>query len=171
MGHEEHRRESEKIVDVKFSILTISDKRSVESDETGKFIKEFLAKYNFNVIHHSVVRNRIDDIRREIMRVVLSETDVIVTTGGTGVSKRDLTIEAVEGLFEKKIEGFGEIFRMISFHRIGSAAMMTRATAGIIKDKVVFCLPGSPDAVEMAMKEIIIREIKHLVWEMRKDKR
>lgn len=171
MGHEEHRRESEKIGRVRFSIITISDRRSLNEDETGAFIRELLDKEKFEVIHHIIVRNSIEEIKRELMKVVNSDTDVIVTCGGTGVSKRDLTVEAIEPLLEKRLEGFGDIFRMLSYSRIGSAAIMTRATAGIIRDKVIFCLPGSPDAVEMAMKEIIIREVKHLIWEMRKDKR
>ena len=168
MGHEEHRRESEKIKEIKFSLITVSDTRNIDNDETGRFIKGLLSEYNFSVVGHLIVRNRVDEIRKELMKVVISDTDVIILSGGTGVSKRDLTIEAVDPFFEKRLEGFGEIFRMLSHSRIGSAAIMTRATAGVIKDKIVFCLPGSPDAVEMAVKEIIVKEIRHLIWEIRR---
>jgi len=118
--------------------------------------------------HKVTFRKIVPDEKYPIQNVIFEavqspETDVIVTSGGTGVSPRDITVETVKPLIEKEILGFGEIFRFISFQQIGSAAMLTRALAGIINKKVIFCLPGSPQMVSLAFNDIILPEAGHII--------
>ena len=101
-------------------------------------------------------------------RLADAATQVIITTGGTGISARDTTFEAVTALFDKRLDGFGELFRMISFNEIGSAAMMSRATAGTVGRKAIFVLPGSPAAVRLAMEKLIVPELGHIVQQLSK---
>jgi len=102
-------------------------------------------------------------LRRTIRKALKSEAEAVIITGGTGIAPSDVTIESVAPLLEKGIPGFGELFRKISYDKIGSAAMMSRATAGVVKGKVVFCLPGSPDGVETAVRELILPELGHVL--------
>jgi molybdenum cofactor biosynthesis protein B len=115
-----------------------------------------------------LVKNDPDKLRSIIEEQLASQVDLILTTGGTGLSQRDRTIETVSPVLEKILPGFGEIFRALSYQQIGPAAFLSRALLGLVRGKVVVCLPGSPQAVELALQELIIPEIKHLIWEARK---
>ena len=148
-------------------VLTVSDTRTLENDTSGQAIAALLEQAGHTVVARRTVRDEPADVatilRDEIGR---RAARVIITTGGTGISKRDSTYEAVTALFEKEIDGFGELFRMLSFNAIGPAAMLSRATAGVAGGCAIFLLPGSEHAVRLAMEQLILPELGHIVREL-----
>jgi molybdopterin adenylyltransferase len=150
-------------------VLTISDTRTPDTDTSGHAIRSLLEDSGHAISGHDIERDdpgRITTRLRE--RLADPRTQVIISTGGTGISPRDGTFEAVTGLFEKRLDGFGELFRMISFEAIGSAAMLSRATAGTVGRKAIFALPGSEKAVRLAMTRLVIPELGHVVQQLSK---
>ena len=150
-------------------VLTVSDTRTLETETSGRAIAELLQRAGHTVTGRQVVRDEPRDVAQTI-RAQLGKGDarVIITTGGTGIARRDSTYEAVTALFDKRIDGFGELFRMLSFQDIGSAAMLSRATAGIAAGCAIFMLPGSEAAVRLAMDKLILPELGHIVRELTK---
>jgi molybdenum cofactor biosynthesis protein B len=148
-------------------VLTVSDTRTLETDTSGQAIVGRLERAGHRVVGRAVVRDEPAEVAR-IVRAHVDAGDVraIVTTGGTGLSRRDTTYEALSSLFEKRIDGFGELFRMLSFDAVGSAAMLSRATAGLVGRVVIFMLPGSEQAVGLAVDRLIVPELAHIVKEM-----
>ncbi|MEM2202787.1 MAG: MogA/MoaB family molybdenum cofactor biosynthesis protein [Sulfolobales archaeon] len=133
-------------------------------DESGDIIVSMLTSHGYSLVGRKLLKDDPIEIRKTIEELLGREDiDVIITTGGTGISRTDSTIEAIRPLVEKEIEGFGEIFRFVSFQRIGSAAMLTRALAGVSRGKLLIVLPGSPDAVKTGL-EIILPEIPHILY-------
>ncbi|MHA1835699.1 MAG: MogA/MoaB family molybdenum cofactor biosynthesis protein, partial [Candidatus Odinarchaeia archaeon] len=112
---------------------------------------------------HQYVPDESSKITKNLIQLLSSDVDIIIFSGGTGLGKRDITIETLEPLFEKKIPGFGEFLRSLSYNSIKSASMLSRATAGILKNKIIFCIPGSPNAAEIALKKLIIPECGHIL--------
>lgn len=169
MSSEEHKKEAPKAVRCK--IITVSDTRNQETDKSGKLMMEMLEGAGHKIVDYCIVKDETAPIQAEILKGCDREDiDVILTNGGTGIAKRDVTIEIVEGLLEKEIVGFGELFRMLSYQEdIGSAAILSRAIAGVVKDKAVFSTPGSTGAVKLAMSRLILPEIGHVVREINKD--
>jgi molybdopterin adenylyltransferase len=167
MSVEQHRAQSP--VRVNCFVLTVSDTRTLATETSGRTIAGLLEDAGHFVIGRNVVRDEPQDvaaaIREELGR---GRVHVIITTGGTGIARRDSTYEAVTSLFDKHIDGFGELFRMLSFREIGAAAMLTRATAGIVAGCAVFILPGSEAAVRLAMQKLILPELGHVVSELMK---
>ena len=152
-----------------FAVVTVSDSRTFETDESGGMAEDILGKGGHEVCRRLIVRNDEDEISRIIGELLNSgEIDVILTIGGTGLSTRDVTVETVSKTVEKRIEGFGELFRFLSYSEIGTAAMLTRAFAGVAKGKILICLPGSRNAVELAIRKLILPEIGHMVREARR---
>lgn len=150
-------------------VLTVSDSRTLGTDTSGQAIADLLVAAGHTVTGRLAVRDEPLDVARTIREEIdKGEARVIITTGGTGISRRDSTYEAVTALFEKRLDGFGELFRMLSYQEIGSAAMLSRATAGISGGCAVFMLPGSPAAVRLAMERLILPELGHVVRELRK---
>ena len=150
-------------------VLTVSDTRTVDTDTSGRAIRDLLAQAGHTVTGHALVRDEPEQVAALIRsRLTDRATRVIITTGGTGISVRDTTYEAVNALLEKRLDGFGELFRMLSFHEIGSAAMMSRATAGIVGRTAIFVLPGSLAAVRLAMEKLIVPELGHVVQQLEK---
>ena len=150
-------------------VLTVSDTRTEANDTGGLAIRELLEGAGHSVSGHAIVKDEPSQVTAIVRRQLADQaTQVIITTGGTGISARDTTYEAVTGLLEKQLDGFGELFRMISFHQIGSAAMMSRATAGTVGRKAIFVLPGSPAAVRLAMEKLIVPELGHVVQQLSK---
>jgi molybdenum cofactor biosynthesis protein B len=150
-------------------VVTVSDTRTEETDTGGRAIRDLLEQAGHLVTGHAIVRDEPSQVAAVVRaRLGDSATQVVITTGGTGISARDATYEAVAALFDKRLDGFGEIFRMLSFHDIGSAAMMSRATAGTIGRTAIFVLPGSLAAVRLAMEKLILPEIGHVVQQLRK---
>jgi molybdenum cofactor biosynthesis protein B len=147
-------------------VLTISDTRTEDTDTAGRAIVELLAGAGHRVVGRAIVKDDADQVRDAIGRQLANpDVQVIITTGGTGISSRDTTYEAVCGLLWKKLDGFGELFRLLSYEQIGSAAMLSRAVAGTIAGRVLVSLPGSEAAVRLALEKLIIPELGHLVRE------
>jgi len=163
-SHEEHRKEASS--SLKFSILTVSTSKyenREQRDITGDLAEELLRRSGNEIVERDICPDNPDMIREAVMRMV-RKSDVVIVCGGTGIHPQDLTIEAIKPVFEREITGFGEIFRFLSYSEVGPAAMLSRATAGVINGTVVYLLPGSPDAVRLALERIIIPESAHAVW-------
>ncbi|MBI4302845.1 MAG: molybdenum cofactor biosynthesis protein MoaB [Chloroflexi bacterium] len=164
MGYREHKQKAPQSVNC--AIVTISDSRTEETDESGKFFKQRLTEKGHRVVAYALLKNDALSIMRKLDELLKSEeVQLIITSGGTGISQRDITIETVSPLLEKKLDGFGELFRSLSYQEIGTASIMSRAIAGVIGGKVIICLPGSLGAVTLASEKIILPEIGHLIWE------
>jgi molybdopterin adenylyltransferase len=169
MSTQEHKSEAPKSVNC--MVITVSDTRNQETDKSGRLMMEMLEGAGHKIVDYCIVKDESVPIQSEILRGCDKEDiDVILTNGGTGIAKRDVTIETVKGLLEKEIVGFGELFRMLSYQEdIGSAAILSRAIAGVVKDKAVFSTPGSKGAVKLAMSKLILPEMGHVVRELKKD--
>jgi len=147
-------------------VVTISDSRTERDDESGRFIRETLGRNGHQVRSYALLKNEADSIREKIDELLGEDgLQVIVTSGGTGASHRDVTVETVSPVLEKELAGFGELFRFLTYQEIGTVSVMSRAVAGIAKGRVIICLPGSLGAVKLAMEKIILPEIGHLVRE------
>lgn len=156
---------------IQVAVLTISDTRDYKSDKSGQLIKAILAEENVEVgeAAYKIVKDEPQAIKSQIEQWLNADIDVIITTGGTGISPRDITIETLRPLFSKEIEGFGELFRYLSYTEdVGTKALLSRAIAGTVNDKLVFCLPGSSGAVKLALNKLIKPELNHLVHELTK---
>lgn len=163
----EHRAAADDWLSV--AVLTVSDTRSLMDDTGGALIVELLEQAG----HRLAARSLVKDDRDAIVSAVLDlagnpQVDAIISTGGTGIARRDVTYDAVSSIIDRQIVGFGELFRMLSYEEIGSAAMLSRATAGAIGATAMFVLPGSRNAIRLAMERLIIPEIAHVVFEIRK---
>ncbi len=149
---------------VRCFVITVSDTRTEDTDSGGRAIVELLQAAGHSITGRTIVRDDPDSVRGTIERQLANpDVQVIITTGGTGITSRDSTFEAVTGLLQKKLDGFGELFRMLSYQQIGSAAMMSRAIAGLVADRIVVSLPGSEAAVRLGMERLVIPELGHMV--------
>lgn len=152
-----------------FALLTVSDTRTEATDTTGARMRALVLAAGHAVHATAIVPDEPHLVRDRVAAWAAEPgCEVIVASGGTGLSARDRTVEAVDALFETRIEGFGEIFRMLSFAEVGSAAILSRARAGVIRGRPVFLLPGSGHAVELAMTRIVLPEIGHVLFELRR---
>jgi molybdenum cofactor biosynthesis protein B len=165
MGVDEHRKAA--VTGVRCAVLTVSDTRAPETDVSGRTIVELLESAAHVVAKRQILRDDPKDVHEAVLGQI-GGVDAIITTGGTGITSRDSTYEAIADLFEKRIDGFGELFRALSYQEIGSAAMMTRACAGVARGTAVFILPGSEHAVRLAMTKLILPELGHVVRELRR---
>lgn len=150
-------------------IITCSDTRTPETDKSGQLIRELLTKEGHRIDAYHVVKDEPADVKKLVQQLGKNTAlGAIIINGGTGISQRDSTFEAIDGLLEKRLVGFGEIFRYLSYKDIGSSAILSRATAGLYQGKVIFSIPGSSGAVRLAMEALIIPELPHIVGEMQK---
>jgi len=148
-------------------VLTISDTKTAETDTSGAVIRELLAEAGHPVIGTAIVRDEPADVQRTVREACAHpEVNAVILTGGTGITSRDSTFEAVEALLEKRLPGFGELFRMLSYQEVGGAAMLSRAQMGIHARRIVVSLPGSPNACRLALEKLLIPELPHLVREV-----
>jgi molybdenum cofactor biosynthesis protein B len=152
---------------VRCFVLTISDTRTEATDSSGNAIAELLTGAGHTVVGRLIVADDPAAVS-EVLRTNQAATDVFITTGGTGITARDSTYEALAALLDKRLDGFGELFRMLSYAEIGAAAMLSRAVAGSIGSTAVFSLPGSEHAVRLAMNKLILPEVGHVVRELRR---
>lgn len=155
---------------IRAGILTVSDTRTEETDKGGLLISQLLEQASVNVMEKLISKDEISEIQT-ILKTWTSNNkiDVIITTGGTGIAKRDCTIEAILPSFTKEISGFGELFRFLSYTEdVGTKAMLSRAVAGVANDKAIFVLPGSVGAIKLAMTKLILPELEHIVFELTK---
>ncbi len=154
---------------VRCVVVTVSDTRTLETDRGGQVAVELLQKAGHHVVDRAIVPDDVEQIRAKVNAVLQAgKAQVILLTGGTGLSSRDQTVEALRPLTSKEIPGFGELFRMLSFQEIGPAAMLSRAFAGVMGKVAVFALPGSPAAVQLALEKLILPELGHLLAEVAK---
>jgi molybdenum cofactor biosynthesis protein B len=154
---------------VRVAVLTISDTRTSETDTGGDVVEETMRGAGHAVVAREIVRDEATSIRTALVDLLARpEVDAVVTTGGTGISGRDTTYEVVERMVEKRLDGFGELFRMLSYEEIGAAAILSRALAGAVGTKFVASLPGSRNAVRLGMEKLLVPEIAHIVFELRK---
>lgn len=161
----EHRRDQK--AEAVVALMITSDTRTPENDKTGKTAIQLLEGAGHQVAAYVIVENDTVKIEETFRRFTDDgRTQVIITSGGTGISSRDKTVDTVSGLLDKEIPGFGELFRRLSFEEIGEAAMFSRATAGIVGRKLVFCIPGSKGAMGTALKKIILPGLGHMLWEV-----
>jgi molybdenum cofactor biosynthesis protein B len=166
MAVTEHKDKAHR--EVRCAVITASDTRTVETDTSGQKIKDLLAAHSHPVVSYQILKDDPGQIAAAVHTLLEQPAvDAIIINGGTGIAPRDTTFEAIQGLLEKEITGFGELFRLLSYQDIGSAAMMTRATAGVAKGKVVVSLPGSTGAVELGMTKLILPELGHMLFLLR----
>jgi len=147
-------------------VLTCSDSRAHADDVSGRALREGLEAAGHTVVGQTVVRDEPEEIRAAVEQGLQGGARAVLVTGGTGITRRDQTVEAIRPLLEKEIPGFGELFRMLSFQEIGSAAWLSRALAGTVRGTLVFVLPGSPNAVRLALDRLILPELGHAVREL-----
>ncbi|MDP9174184.1 MAG: MogA/MoaB family molybdenum cofactor biosynthesis protein [Planctomycetota bacterium] len=168
MAYQDHRAQSRELV-ARCAIITLSDTRTLETDTSGKRIGELLTADGHVVAGLQILPDDPAKLR-DAMTQLLSDAniDAILTNGGTGISRRDQTIPTIESLIEIPLPGFGELFRMLSWEQIASGALLSRAVGGIAKSKPIFAMPGSTKAVELAMTKLILPELRHMLFELRK---
>lgn len=159
----QHEHKAQGPASVRVAVLTVSDTRTEHTDTSGRAIRQLLAEAGHQVVAAAIVRDDPTAVAAFVNAQLAGEAQVVITTGGTGITSRDSTYEAIDALLEKRLDGFGELFRMLSFHEIGAAAMMSRATAGLARGRVVIALPGSEGAVRLALSRLVIPELTHLV--------
>jgi len=148
--------------DICVAVITVSTTRTTETDVSGNVICSLLSEAGLRISQRIIVSDRIDRIQDALQNALL-DSNCIIFCGGTGLTRDDCTIEAVSPFIEKRIDGFGEIFRWRSYQEIGTPAILSRALGGIIDKKAVFCIPGSPDAARLAVRSIILPEIAHIL--------
>jgi molybdenum cofactor biosynthesis protein B len=164
MGYQEHKHHD--IQNVTCAVITTSDSRTEQDDESGKIIKQRLTENGHKIVYYTIVKNDASVIK-QIIQELLQRDDiqVIITGGGTGLSKRDVTVNTIAPMLEKTLHGFGELFRQLTYQEIGTGSIMSRAVAGVVNGKVIVCIPGSAGAATLAIDKIILPEIGHLVRE------
>lgn len=154
---------------VRVAVVTVSDTRTREDDTGGDVVQESMQAAGHEVVKRTIVRDDASAIRTVLVDLLAdSGVDAVITTGGTGISARDTTYEVVERMLEKRLDGFGEVFRMLSYEEIGAAAILSRAIAGAVGTKLIASLPGSSNGVRLAMEKLLVPEIAHVVFELRK---
>jgi len=164
---QQHREIAARQGPVHVAIVTVSDTRTRENDTGGDLIEDRVTVAGHKVVFRTIVKDEPAQIGALLDQIV-NETDarLILFTGGTGIAPRDTTYDVLAGKLEKTMPGFGELFRMLSYQEVGAAAMLSRATAGTYRGRVVISMPGSPNAVQVAMDKLIMPEIQHLAWEV-----
>ena len=162
MGLEQHRAAGKRAAVC--AVVTVSDTRTEENDTSGARIRALLVEAGHRIAAYDILPDEPERIRRRLEEFLASaELDAVIVNGGTGLAPRDTTYEAVAGLLDKRIDGFGELFRMLSYEEIGAAAMLSRAVAGAARGKLLASLPGSTAAVELAMTKLLVPELGHVV--------
>lgn len=166
---EQHRSYAPEAEEIGFALITVSDSRTAEDDTTGRRMRALVEEAGFRVVDQLIVADEVPAVRSAVTALLArSGVDVVVLAGGTGVSPRDVTPEAVLPLLERELPGFGEIFRVLSHRQIGAAAMLSRALGGVAAGSVLFALPGSAAAAELALTELILPEAAHLLGQVRR---
>jgi molybdopterin adenylyltransferase len=164
---QEHRESAPETINC--AVVTVSDTRTEETDKSGKIIKEALLAKGHSIVDYRIIPDEPDQIEQLLNELASrDDSDAIIFNGGTGIAQRDTTFDVIDRMLEKKLDGFGELFRWLSWYEIGPAAMLSRATAGTYRDTLVFLTPGSSNAVNLAMEKLIAPEVAHMVFEIRK---
>jgi molybdenum cofactor biosynthesis protein B len=161
-----HKSKAHEKGPVRIAIITVSDTRTPETDKNAHYLRPEIEAAGHIVAGYRLIKDEPDQVAQVLDELASSDAQVLLWNGGTGVSKRDTTFDVLSIRLDKTLPGFGEIFRMLSYQEIGSAAMLSRATAGVYKGKIVFSTPGSPNAVKLAWEKLIKSEVEHLAWEV-----
>lgn len=166
MGAQEHREKAGR-GPVTVAIVTVSDTRTSETDQNRQYIEARMAELGHVVAAYRLIKDEPDQVAAVLTELsALPTVQLVLFNGGTGISPRDTTYDVVSRHLEKTLPGFGELFRMLSWNEVGAAAMFSRATAGVYRGTLIFSMPGSPNAVQVALEKLIIPEINHLAWEV-----
>jgi molybdenum cofactor biosynthesis protein B len=166
MGAQEHRTRAGHDA-VTLALVTVSDTRTPESDENRHYIERRMSELGHRVAAYRLIKDEPDQVAAALEELAaMPDVRLILFNGGTGISPRDTTYDVISRILEKTLPGFGELFRMLSYQEVGAAAMLSRATAGVYKKTLVFSMPGSPNAVQVALEKLILPEINHLAWEV-----
>ncbi len=166
IGAEDHREKAGK-GPVTVAIVTVSDTRTPETDQNRHYIEKRMRELDHRVAAYRLIKDEPDQVAAVIEELTtMPEVQIVLFNGGTGISPRDTTYDVVSKYLEKTLPGFGELFRMLSFQEVGAAAMFSRATGGVYHGTLIFSMPGSPNAVQVALEKLIIPEINHLAWEI-----
>ena len=163
-----HKGLSPPAASLRVALVTASDSRTPETNEGGRVLRRLIEEAGFTVASEVLLAEEPTALRDAVVRLAV-DSEAVIVTGGTGIGPRDRTPEAVGGVFERRLPGFGELFRMLSFQEIGPAAMLSRADAGVVGRALVFLLPGSPAAVELAVRRLIAPELTHAVGQLRRE--
>ena len=167
MSSAEHKQQAaETYAAVSLAIVTVSDTRTEETDKSGQTIRQMAEEAGHRIVNYRIVKDEPDQVEAALQDFADGSAQIIVFNGGTGISARDRTYDVLARRLEKVLPGFGEIFRMLSYDEVGSAAIMSRATAGTYQGVVIISVPGSTNAVKLAMDKLILPEIQHLAWEL-----
>jgi molybdenum cofactor biosynthesis protein B len=166
MGAQEHRSRAAAQGSVPIAIVTVSDTRTPDTDESGRAIRNMAEAAGHSVVGYRIVRDEPEEVAQALDEFTAGPARLIIFNGGTGISQRDRTFDVISRKLEKTLPGFGELFRMLSYEQVGAAAMLSRAVAGVYRNRVVFSTPGSTSAVRLAMEKLILPEIQHLAWEL-----
>lgn len=152
---------------ITIAIVTVSDSRTPETDTNRQYIERRMSELGHIVAAYRLIKDEPDQVAAALGELVaLDDVRIVLFNGGTGISPRDTTYDVISRMLEKTLPGFGELFRMLSYQEVGAAAMLSRATAGVYQKTLVFSMPGSPNAVQVALEKLILPEINHLAWEV-----
>lgn len=162
----EHREKAKSLGVIGIAIITVSDTRTEETDVNGKWLRERIAALGHEVTAYRIIKDEPDQVAAVLDELAGTAARILLWNGGTGIALRDTTFDVLSRKLEKTLPGFGEIFRMLSFEVVGPAAMLSRATAGVYKGKLVVSTPGSPNAVQLAWTRLLAPELEHLAWEV-----
>lgn len=165
----EHHRQASGVGSIACAVVTVSDSRTPESDGSGRLLQQRVVAAGHRVSAYHVIPDEPDRLLAVLDDLLAGEARLILVNGGTGISRRDRTFDTLSARLERQLPGFGELFRSLSYAEIGAAAMLSRAVAGTIADRLIFSMPGSPAAVELAWDRLIEPEAAHLVWELAKE--
>jgi molybdopterin adenylyltransferase len=168
MSYDQHLRSAKDIV-ARCAVITLSDTRTVETDTSGQLIQKLLTDAGHNVGEYRLIKDDRATLASLLLELATDpDIDALLTNGGTGIASRDQTIGVVEKMIDQPLPGFGELFRMLSWQQVGAGAMLSRATAGITRGKPIFAMPGSTKAVDLAMTQLILPQLRHILHELRK---
>ncbi len=162
----QHRATAAQQGPVRIALVTVSDSRTPETDENAAYLRAEIQRAGHEVVAYRLIKDEVDQVEDSLDDLVTSAARIILFNGGTGISPRDRTFDVLSRKLEKTLPGFGELFRMLSYEQIGAAAMLSRATAGVYRNKLVISTPGSPVAVRLAWERLIAPELEHLAWEL-----
>jgi molybdenum cofactor biosynthesis protein B len=162
----EHRAIAAQKGPVSLAIVTVSDTRTQETDVNAAYLRERIEAAGHRVVAYRLIKDEPDQVESVLDELAVGEAQIILFNGGTGISQRDRTFDALSRKLEKTMPGFGELFRMLSYEQVGAAAMLSRATAGVYRNKVIVSTPGSPAAVQLAWDKLVAPELEHLAWEV-----
>lgn len=165
---DQHRRTAREQGSVRLAIVTVSDTRTPETDKNGIWLREQIAQMGHQVVAYELVRDDPSAIDGILNNLLVTDAQVLLFNGGTGISPRDNTYDVLAGRLQKVMPGFGELFRMLSYQDVGAAAMLSRAIAGVVDGRVLFSMPGSHGAVRLSWEKLIAPELHHVAWEVRR---